>query len=231
MRTKETIYYHTNNDYNSVILYWPWPILSSSEQPQCRTPALMLHSRAPWMAPHPEFRSGSSNFGVFMCIKSECGNNLDTKKKLFCNPEYHITNDVSQSFICKTWLWERFLTISQVFTFVCHVFASVTIIFLWLSNLFLTIRGDVHMDNPNHKSISGNKQIIAVLELDYDTGPTGPCTRQVSNYFTLTCAWSECLTHFITRRHDITMRFKSERVSVAVVSQSLTSALPALEKC
>lgn len=87
------------------------------------------------------------------------------------------------------------------------------------------------MNNPSHKSISGNKQIIAVLELDYDTGPTGPCTKQVSNYFTLTCAWSECLTHFITRRPNITMRFKSERVSAAVMSQSLTSALPALEKC
>ena len=177
-----------------------------------------IHVLLGW--PHILSREVANTTLVCSCA-CECGNNMDTIKKLFCNPEYHITNDVSQSFICKT--WPSFYFRLPRFCVSYHGFP--------LTFQVVTIWRGVHMNNPSHKSISGNKPIIAVLELDCDTRPTGLCTRQVSNYSTLKCAWSECLTHFITRRHDITIRFKSESVSVAVVSQSLTSALPELEKC
>ena len=45
-----------------------------------------LHSRAPRMVPLPELGS-SFNFGVFVCVKSECGSNMDTKE--FCSSLDH----------------------------------------------------------------------------------------------------------------------------------------------
>lgn len=54
---------------------------------------VMLHLPAPRVVPFPELGSVLSSFGVFTCIMSECGSNMDGKKK-------HLNLTVGSFFQC-----------------------------------------------------------------------------------------------------------------------------------